>query len=286
MQSTNEIKHHIDSVEKTRKITNAMNLISSARVKKAMQHIEYNNRYSERVRTAMKDILVSPHPVEHPYLNRQETGKRAYFVIAGDKGMVGSYNSEILNFAYKEISGCEDYILVTIGMVAEEFFRKKGIEPSITVPGLSQDPSLFNARQMVGTMIERFDNGEARSVYIIFTSFVKDELSGPVMKRILPIRLSDYEDVQLSGPEHEILYLPNANEVFERLVPQYLIGLLFGALVESHASEHFARMNAMQSATENADELLKKLRLRFNMARQAAVTREIAEISSAERVEV
>lgn len=285
MQNTHEIKRHIATVQQTRKITDAMELISSARLKKVLSRMEYNNLYLSRVQSAMKDILISPHPVEHPYLNTGTGKKRLYIVIASDKGMVGSYNSAILNFAYEEIRKCgESCMLFTIGIVAGNFFRSHGLPPDCEMPGLSQDPSLYNARQLTERIVDLYDRHEARSVYVIYTDFSKGNSAKPCLRRVLPIRISDYAEVQLNEPEHEIIYSPSANEVFGRLVPQYLVGILFSALIQSYASEHFARRNAMHQATENADELIKSLQLQYNTARQTAITQEIAEISGAAEI--
>lgn len=285
MQNTHEIKRHIDAVQQTRKITGAMELVSSARLKKILKHIEYNSVYLSRVQSAMKDILTSPHPVDHPYLNIGTGKKRLYIVIAGDKGMVGAYNSTILHFAYEEIRQCnEACVLITIGLVAGDFFRAKGMPPDFEMPGLSQNPSLYNARQLMQTVVDLYDRHEARSAYVIHTDFVHGSAAKPTLQRILPIRISDYTEIQANEPEHEILYSPTANEVFERLVPQYLVGLLFGALIQSYASEHFARRGAMHQATENADDLIKRLQLQYNTARQTAITQEIAEISGAAEI--
>lgn len=285
MQSTHEIKRHIDAVQQTRKITGAMELISSARLKKILKHMEYNRVYLERVQSTMKDILTSPHPVDHVYLNTGTGKKRLYIVIAGDKGMVGAYNSAILHFAYEEILNChEDCVLITIGIVATDFFRSKGMPPDFEMPGLSQNPSLYNARQLMSTVVDLYDRHEARSAYVIYTNFAHGAPAKPSLRRILPIRIHDYTDVQPNEPEHEILYTPSANEMFERLVPQYLVGILFSALIQSYASEHAVRRNAMHQATENADELIKRLQLQYNTARQAAITQEIAEISGAAEI--
>lgn len=285
MQNPHEIKRHIDAVQQTRKITGAMELISSARFKKILKHIAYNDVYLSRVQSAMKDILISPHPVDHPYLNTGTGKKRLYIVIAGDKGMVGSYNSAILQFAYEEIRQCrEECVLITIGIVANTFFKSKGMPPDIEMPGLSQNPSLHNARQLMETVVDLYDRHEARSAYVIYTKFSHDSAAKPSLRRVLPIRINDYNDIQLNEPEHEILYTVPPNALFGWLVPQYLVGILFGALVQSYASEHFARRVAMHQATENADELIKRLHLQYNTARQAAITQEIAEISGAAEI--
>lgn len=279
MQNTNEIKYHMSAVAETRKITSAMNLISSARLQKVMKHIYYNNEYLSRVQSSMKHMLSSPRPVDHSYLKTGVGKRRLYIVVAGDKGMVGSYNSDVLNFALKETEPFDDIMLATIGLVAGDFFRSKGIKPDIEIPGLSQNPTLYNARELMREIVDLYSTDEVRSVYFIYTTFTMESASKPVIDRFLPLRIHDYEDIKLSEPNREILYVPSATEVFEKLVPQYLVGIIFGALVQSHASEHFARMSAMQSATDNADKLLKKLKLKYNTARQSAITQEIAEIS-------
>ena len=282
MQNTNEIRRHIAAVAETRKITGAMELVSSARLKQAMRHIQYNNEYLARVQATMKDILLSPHEVDHPYLRTGLAGKRLYIVVAADKGMVGSYNSDVLNYAMTELEHDEgDYMLATIGLVTGEYFRRRGIEPDMELPGLSQDPSLVNARHLANDVLALFDNYEVRSIYIIYTPFVRAGSLPPVCRRLLPIRIHDYSEVESNAPTHEILYEPSANEVFGQLIPQYLVGLIFGALVQSFAAEHFSRMNAMHSATDNADELLKNLDRQYNMARQTQITQEIAENSGA-----
>ncbi len=258
-----------------------MNLISSARMKKVMHHIEYNQLYFTSVQSAMKDILLSPHKVEHPYLKKRRSGKKLFAVVAGDKGMAGSYNSEILEFAYNIIKRQKQCQVVTIGIIASEFFKSKGIPIEGEVFGMSQDPSLYNARKLAYDIIDRYDVSDTDEVYIIYTSFNNKMISKPSVRRLLPIMINDFKDIEPTEPEHEIIYVPSADEVFGELVPQYLVGMIFGAVVQAYAGEHYARMNAMQSATRNADELLKKLKLQYNMARQAAITQEIAEITGA-----
>ncbi len=285
MQNAHEIRRHISAVTETRKITGAMELISAVQLKKILNAIAYNDIYLERVQSTMKDILLSPHPVTHRYLKRNTGKKRLYIVISADKGMVGSYNDTVLRFAEKEILGAgEATMLLTIGLTANDYFRSRGIIPDIEMPGMSQNPSLYNARRLTETVVGFYDRHEARSVYAVYTSFDRKSQSRPVVKRILPLRIHDYENVEATEPGHEILYVPSANEVFARLVPQYLVGLLYSVLVQSYAGEHFARRIAMHRATENADDMIGSLRLQYNTARQAAITGEIAEISGAAEI--
>ena len=187
-----------------------MKLVSTARIKKAMQNLKYNNFYFERVQSAMKDILLSPHPVDHPYLSLGRGKKRAYIVISGDKGMVGDHNAKLLDFARTEILNTgEKVILITIGITASEYFKKNGLAPDIEISGVSQNPSLDNARNLVIDLIDLFDNGEARSVYLIYTTFDNKTIPNPIVRRILPIRIHDYENIPEAEPEHEILYIPS-----------------------------------------------------------------------------
>ncbi len=143
-----------------------------------------------------------------------------------------------------------------------------------------QDPSLSNARKLAFDIFDLYDDDLTDEVYIIYTSFYGASKNKPVIRRLLPIVRGDYEQIE-AHEMSDILYEPSAQELFSLLVPQYVIGILFGALVQAYAAEHFARMNAMQSATKNADEMLKKLQTQYNMARQAAITQEISEIAGA-----
>ena len=170
---------------------------------------------------------------------------------------------------------------ISVGLMGDAFFRARGIIPDRSFGGATQDPSLYNARQLAMDVLEYYDNNEADQVFILYTPYKNGAAAPPVIHRILPMRISDFVDVEADSAPHEILYHPSEAEVFNLLVPQFLVGYIFGALMHSYASEHTARMNAMQSATRNADEMLEKLRLEYNLARQAAVTQEIAEISSA-----
>ena len=283
MPKANEIRHHINAVAETRKITNAMQLVATARAKKVIPKMEYNRLFLAQVQSVMKDLLLSPHLEGHAYLHWHSHQKRTYIVISADKGMAGAYNASLLGFAWKEISekvkAREDMHLVSVGLMGDAYFRARNVIPDMQLPGVTQDPSLYNARQLADYIIELYDNQETDQVFIIYTPFQNSASGAPMIHRVLPLRISDFVDVE--GTEQpEIIYHPNEAQVFNDLVPQFLVGYIFGALMHAYASEHTARMTAMQSATRNADEMLGKLRQEYNLARQAAVTQEIAELSS------
>ncbi len=290
MQKTNEIRRRIGAVEETRKITNAMHLVASARAKKVIPKMEYNRVFLRQVQSVMKDILLSPHLTDHPYLTKHLHARRTYLVISGDKGMAGSYNSAVLQLAHREISekigsrsdnDLKNLTLITIGLMGDAFFRARGIVPDEQYGGVTQDPSLANARAIALDVLERFDRKETDQVFLVYTPYENGVAGEPICHRVLPLRLNDFLDIDATEPAHAIFYPQSEADVFQQLVPQYLVGYIFGALMHSYASEHTARMLAMQSATRNADEMLEKLRLEYNLARQAAVTQEIAEITSA-----
>ena len=281
MENVSEIRHHISAVGETRKITNAMEMVSSAKMRKFAGYIPYNQVYFEKLQSTMKDILMSSQNISHPYLDTHRGHRRAYIVIAGDKGMAGSYNDEILQFAYQQIQRYPGSHIATVGVIADHFFRKKGIVPDYEVVGMTQNPSLYNAMQLSQEVIDLFDSGQVDEICVIFTlySVSGKVVNRPIMQRVLPIRLTDFQNVPSSNDLQGAIYTPSPQEVFDQLVPQFITSRVFGALVQAYAAEHFARMNAMQSATKNADELMKKLSLRLNMARQTKITQEITEIA-------
>ncbi len=285
MASPIEIRHHIAAVEQTRKITGAMEMVSSTRMKRVMSHIEQNRRYFESVQRSMKEILLTARDVSHQYLGEvPENGHCTFVVISGDKGLCGSYNHNVLEFAYRQIKAHPRHSIMTIGNTAEAYFRDRGMPPDVTFLGIAQDPSLSRARGLVRDIMDIFDTEHTDEVRVVYTSFYGETKNKPVVRRLLPILLDDYGDIADTETLSEIIYHPSPQVVFDLLVPQYILGILFGVMVQAYASEHYARMNAMHSATSNAQEMLKSLRTQYNMARQSAITNEIAEITGAAEI--
>ena len=281
MSDVNEIREHIAAVEQTRKITNAMNLVSTARLKRVMKHIEYNHRYFRQVQLSMKDILSSVN-ISHKYLTDRGTKRTAYIVVGGDRGLDGAYDANLLKFAVKRISETppEDCMIISVGIIVREYFRRESIKVDKEIYGISQNPSIHNARELAYDIFDLYDKHLTDEVMIIYTSFYGETKDTPVLRRLLPVMKSDYEaisDNEVRG--REIRYIPSAQEVFDSLVPQYTVGIIFEALVQAYASEHFSRMNAMQNATKNADKMIESLKMQYNIVRQSRITTEIAEIS-------
>ncbi len=285
MASPTEIRHHIAAIEQTKKITGAMEMVSSTRIKRVMGHIEQNRRYFDSVQKTMKEILTSSQGVTHRYLNEApENGHCTFIVISGDKGLCGAYNHIVLQRALEVINEKPNHSIMTIGNTAEDFFHARSMTPDVAFLGLAQDPTLSRARVLVRDIIGLFDSDQTDEIRIVYTSFYGETKNKPVVRRLLPIRLDDYSDISGVETLSDIMYHPSAQVVFDKLIPQYILGLLFGVMVQAYASEHFARMNAMHSATTNAQDMLKNLRTRYNMARQSAITNEIAEITGAAEI--
>jgi len=284
MQKANEIREHISAIEQTRKITGAMEMISSNRMRQVMGHIEHNRNYFTYIRRTMKEIVSSSQDVTHPFLFERERHHCTYVVISGDKGFCGAHNSNVLNLALEGIRKNPGSGLITLGHTAESFFRSHDITPDISMLGIVQDPTLERVREVASELMDIYENERTDEIRIIYTSFYGETKRQPVETRLLPIFLHDYDDVRDAEEMDGIMYHPSAQTVFDMMVPQFIVGFLFGIMVQAYASEHFARMTAMRSATTNAKEMIDKLNTQYNLARQSAITNELAEIADAAEI--
>ena len=261
-----------------------MEMVSSNRMRQVMGHIEQNRLYFANIRRMMKELLVSAHDVSHPYFETRPRHHTTFVVISGDKGLCGAHNANVLNYSLSRIKETPEMALVAMGNTAEDFFHSRGITPDISFLGIVQDPTLQKAREVARDLTELYRSVLTDDIHVIYTSFYGSSKGKPVEFRLLPIRLHDYEDVRDAEELQDIMYHPSAQSVLDILVPQYIIGLMFGVMVQAYASEHFARMNAMHSSTTNAQEMLGDLQIKYNLARQSAITNEIAEITGAAEV--
>lgn len=284
MSSIPEIRHRIKAVEDTRKITRAMYLISSAKMQKAMKMHDRNMPYFHRVREDMRFILENTDAnVHNPYFEHRPGSRAVYLVIAGDKGMCGSYNEDVLRLADRTIEQNEhsQVSVLTIGSMAYAHFLRKGMDPDIHYLHLAQNPNLNACREIAGELCSMYGNDVFDEAYIVFTNMESTRLIRPEVIRLLPILEEDFQDVEPLHPRtSELEYIPTVQDALNALVPQHLIGMVYSACVQAFASEHSARMTAMDASTRNADEMLGKLKMEHNRARQSAITQELNEITS------
>lgn len=273
--SAKEIKTRIRSMESTKQITKAMEMVAASKLRKAQAQVLNSRPYFEILYATINDIVDTNRDFSSPYLTMRPVKKSVYVVIAGDRGLAGGYNSNILKLAYSEMEG-KDVVVLPIGKKAVDFYRAKNLELLTTNYKEAEDVSVGDCFTIAKQLCKAYRAGEIDEINIAYTNFVSVLSQTPATLRLLPLMR------QTTGREGtvftDILYEPDSVEVFEKIVPEYLGGIVYGALCESRAAEQAARRTAMDSATQNADEMIADLSLKFNRARQAAITQEITEI--------
>ena len=280
MNSVAEIRHHIKVIEDTRKITRAMYLISSAKMKRAMRVHDQNMKFFDQVRSGIRFVLDNSEQPLNSHFFREHGKNAAYVVLAGDKSLCGGYNHQVLRHALEAIrnGGHGRVRLFTVGHMATEFFVRNGFKPDNRFEHVGQNPSLRNARNVTAHLTEIFLSKDVDEVNVVYTMMEGFNMN-PTVLRIMPLLAKDFPDVR---PLHEkvsgFTFYPTPSEVGEAMAHHYLMGLVYSALVQSFASENRARMTAMDNATRNAGAMLDHLRLEMNHVRQGAITQEIAEI--------
>jgi F-type H+-transporting ATPase subunit gamma len=283
MQSSTEIKRRIKTISETRQITKAMHLISSAKLNKAIQRHKANSRYFEKTRTTIKDILEhSSEKVEHKYCEVREDNRTAFIVISSDKGLCGAYNHNVLKYALKAIeeNEAEEKYTFVIGQVARDFFLRREFNVDIEFLYASQNPTLTSATEIADDVLKLYSDEMMDEVYVIYTEMESSLKLVPKMIKLLPIERENFEGIDNKGSNYgDIIYHPSPKAVFDVLIPKFVVGTLYGALVQSFASEQQARLMAMDTATKNADEMIRDLQKEYNRVRQANITNEIAEIT-------
>ena len=279
MASIADIRHHMRVVSQTRQITRAMHMISTAKMKKGLARYEANLTYLTEVRQTIKDVLTHVEGRKQGYLRRPKGNRAAHIIIAADKGLAGGYNSGVLQLAEEHMKAYEESNIFCIGQMAREYLERRGYVIDIEFAHVIQDPTLYPARQIAEMVLELYNQNMLDEVYIVYTKRISTMVQKPEVIRLLPVRVEDFDDVEATvGGQEEILYEPSVTRLMELLIPQYLIGVIYSALVQSFASEQCARMNAMDAATRNANEMMDRLGHELNRARQSQITNEIAEI--------
>ena len=287
MAGMREIKLRIKGIKETRQITKAMKLISASKLKKARQQLEQTRPFYEKVKATIADVLSHSADIESPYVDLRhdkQTRNKAYLIISGDKSLAGGYNHNLLKFAENEINGDREALLFIAGQMGRNYFIKKNSNVHRDFYYPVQNVTVYRAREIGEILLERFKNGEVDEIDLIFTKMKSSISLEPRKIKLLPI---DYEELKKEvsgisnkGIDENILYEPSPEEVLEILIAKYIKGIIYGAMVEGFTSEQSARMTAMDNATSNADEMLQKLNLYYNRARQAIITQEITEIVS------
>ena len=272
--STKDIKNRIRSMESTRQITKAMEMVAASKLRHAQAQVLNSRPYFEILYETIREIAGSADDFTSPYFRQSGGGKVLYVAIAGDRGLAGGYNSNILKLVMNQMDGNEASVL-PIGKKSVDFFQSKRAQILTENYAQAAQISMSDCFSVAKILSKGFLSGAYDRVYVAYTEFVSVLSQTPRILQLLPLSREETDEQVASG---EIVYEPGAEEVFNTIVPEYLGGVLYGALCESRASEQAARRTAMDSATQNADEMIGDLRLKFNQARQAAITQEITEI--------
>ena len=272
--STKEIKNRIRSMESTKQITKAMEMVAASKLRHAQARVLNSRPYFEILYSTITDIVESNTDFSSPYLVQRPIKRSMYVVIAGDRGLAGGYNNNILKLVQGEMDG-KDAVVLPIGKKAVDYFRSHHVPALTESYAEAADISVGDCFTIAKQLSKAYLAGEFDEIIIGYTNFVSVLSQTPATLRMLPLLQNEGKR---SGISSDILYEPGSVEVFDTIVPEYLGGILYGALCESRAAEQAARRTAMDSATQNAEDMIADLSLKFNQARQAAITQEITEI--------
>ncbi len=273
-----EIKTRINSVNSTKQVTKAMELVASSKMRKAKDRALAARPYFGTMYNTVKDIATNTRGVRNVFLKQREVKNRCYIVVAGDRGLAGGYNSNITKLTLSHMDGKKEKVM-TVGKKSTEFFSKRGydiLKSTESVEKCNYNEAIAFAQEAM----DLYKKGEIDEVYMVYTEFVSPLTQNPKLLKVLPLAFEEEnkETKEQAAKKARVQYLPSAEVVLGHIIPKYVSGIVYDGIIESFASEQAARRTAMSSATDNADEMLSNLELSYNRARQSAVTQEITEI--------
>ena len=286
MANTKEIKNRIGSVKNTQKITNAMYLISSTKMRKAKEELEKTRPYFDMQEHEIRRIFQSEIDITSRYFY-PKTGRRpaetyAYLIITADKGLAGAYNHNVTKLAEEEMGKHHKTKLYVVGEYGRRYFQRRNYDIEKSFLYTAQNPTFSRAREISSILLEQYDNKEIDEIRVIYSDMVSEFLTEVKMMRLLPFDRREFWTKQEEKNEKDVHFNfePSVNEVLNRVIPGYVAGCIYGALVDSFSAEQNARMTAMDSANKNAESLLADLQIQYNRVRQAAITQEITEVAA------
>lgn len=285
MANMKEIQERMKSIRDTMKITNAMYMISSSKLKKAKKNLEDTEPYFYTLQSTMARILRHIPEMEDIYFENPakvkpiEETRAGFVVVTADKGMAGAYNHNVIRLAEEEMAKYNDPRLLVVGEQGRHYFEQKGMDIYKEFRYTVQNPTLHRARSIRNEILSRYLDGELDKIFIVFTKQVNAMKEEAEIMQLLPLKKADYKmEIPAGITISELQLRPSPNEVMDKIVPNYIVGFIYGALVEAYCSEQSARMTAMESATSSAKDMLHELDVLYNRVRQAAITQEITEV--------
>ena len=284
MAGTSEIKNRIKGIQNTQKITNAMYLIASMKMQKAKRELDLTRPYFDAVSTEIKRIFRTAEKVTSHYFFPPEgepalTGAHGLLVVTADKGLAGAYNQNVLKLAELALRQFPDTRLFVVGEYGRQYFMRKKVPIEKNFLYTAQNPTKDRAREIASFLLDEYDHHRVEHIHILYTDLRGGIISEAKRVRILPFRREPF--LSSKGEEEEMFeFFPSERDVLEALVPSYMSGFIYSALVDSFCAEQSARMTAMSSANDNAEKILDELSMELNRVRQSAITQEITEIAA------
>lgn len=277
MASLRDIKSRITSTKKTSQITKAMEMVATAKLKRAENNAKAFVPYMNKIQEVVASIANGSTDVSHPMLESRPVKRTAYLVITSDRGLKGAFNSSVIRAVFqatqKRHKSNDEFVIIALGKMGRDFFNKRGMNVISEITGISDETSFSSIKDIASNAVNMYADGTFDELYMYYNHFVSPIQQDVTEKKLLPLT-----DISSSSKLTSYEFEPNQEEILEVLLPQYAESLIYGALLDSKASEHAAQMTAMKNATDNAKELINGLTLTYNRARQAAITQEITEI--------
>lgn len=277
MASLRDIKQRKSSIQSTQQITKAMKLVSTVKLQKARSHAEQANPYFNYMYQTVTSMLARSGNMDHPYLKAGNSAKKAVVVISSNRGLAGGYNSNIVKLLTGSDIPQEDVQVYAIGRKAKDGLERKGYEIVADYSDVMEGPTYADAAAICKEVLDAYTRGEVGEIYLAYTHFKNTVSHIPTLMKLLPV---EFDEAEIAEADTRALmnYEPNEEEALNMIIPKYVTSLFYGALVEAVASENGARMQAMDSATNNAEDLISDLTLKYNRARQGSITQELTEI--------
>lgn len=279
MASMRDIKRRKGSIQSTQQITKAMKLVSTVKLQRAKQRAEQSKAYFKCMYETVTSMLAKSGSLNHPYLKAGESQKKAVIVITSNRGLAGGYNSNVVKLITKGSLKKEDLKIYAIGKKGRDALKRYGYEIVEEDSAIIEEPSYVDAMALSKRLLDAFAKGEVGEIYLAYTGFKNTVVHEPTLLKLLPVEPADKaEGAQETGSKAMMNFEPGDDEALDMIIPKYITSLIYGGLVEAVASENGARMQAMDSATSNAEEMIDHLSLMYNRARQGSITQELTEI--------
>lgn len=277
MASMRDIKRRKSSVQSTQQITKAMKLVSTVKLQRAKGRAEKSKTYFSCMYDTVASMLSKAGTVNHPFLMAGESTKKAVIVITANRGLAGGYNSNIVKLIKNSDFKKGDLLLYTIGTKGRDALARLGYTIAADYSEVIDEPMYSDAMEISKKLLEEFAAGRIGEIYVAYTGFKNTVTHVPTLLKLLPVKVED-DRPQSENHQAVMEFEPECEEAIDLIIPKYITSLIYGALIESVASENGARMQAMDSATSNADDMISKLSLLYNRARQSSITQELTEI--------